>query len=194
MNFKALLRPQIKIAPKYFHFFFFILGIEPWLNKTSACDKILANKAKKREAKSVEGDLNQGTQKQPGTRQQDSSQQYVEPGEESVAPSYDSYTGLYSNYGYGNMSVFESNGSLFMTYGKDNWVWQLTEWETTNTTFTAIGLDPIWYDNRIVTFQFTDPELPKAQALTARFEWELDPVFRKNLDWNNPPPLPELCE
>ena len=69
--------------------------------------------------------------------------------------------------------------------------WDLTD-DFRNGTFTGHGRDYFWYWNMPVNFE-TDGG--QASAVTVWFDTENipPPRFFRDLDFNNPPPPPELC-
>lgn len=95
--------------------------------------------------------------------------------------------GQFGHHALGNVTSFlnESTGGLMLETGIG---WKFDLLPIDNTTFLAKGVDPVWYQFNVVTFEVDDEGV--AASLTGLIQGTR---YDRNLDWNSPPPPPELC-
>ncbi|CAH1794242.1 unnamed protein product [Owenia fusiformis] len=102
------------------------------------------------------------------------------------------YTGLYGNYGYGNVSIVlnTTTQTLELIYGpKGRWLLHPTAMDDV---FTGEGQEPFWYWT-LRNSKFATKGGNEIATLTLPgFENSLPPVFEKNVQMSSAPSPPEL--
>lgn len=97
--------------------------------------------------------------------------------------------GTFGHHALGNLTTFinESTGDLMLETG-NGWIFKL--WPLGNTTFIAQGVESAWFF--FARVEFTLDEAGSAISLIELAN-DIPSRYDRDLDWNNPPPPPELC-
>ena len=104
------------------------------------------------------------------------------------------YTGTFGNYAYGNMTFYidRESKNLFMRYGISEvaYVWDLGD-SAIGDMFSAQGMDIFWYDTKTAIFNRDDDD--EIASVLVTLDPLAPPTFVSDIDWNDPPPPPEMC-
>ena len=182
-----------------------LMGIEPWVDVEKACEMAPdsgANKVKSRASRSIRKVKRQHTDDLPKKKHHTKKDKNAmkEPYENKnnkenevlmkpkAKKMFDDYIGRYGHYAYGNLSVYvdEDTDELHMTYGPLDYL--LTG--ETEDVFHGKGYDLFWFWDDTLTFMRQDGVV---NVVEITFSTRVVPLFYKDLDFNNPPPPPEIC-
>ena len=182
-----------------------LMGLEPWVDVEKACEiahSSEANKVKSRESRSIKVKSHEKHKnKHHDTEDKATKEEMFENNDnkENVevpmkaikdTKMFDDYIGRYGHYAYGNVTVYvdEDTDALHMTYGP--LVYVLTADDQIEDVFHGKGLDIFWFWDDTLTFMREDGVV---NVVEITFSTRVLPLFYKDLDFNNPPPPPEIC-